>query len=228
MLENPFSRFSVATPPLLVFDLDGTLIDSLDGITRAANRVLDQHALPRITNDDIRRAIGDGARKLLERTMPELVGRLSVETVFGEFREVYLEESLRDPQLYSGALAFLDATAADHSLAVLTNKPLAISEAMLAALGIADRFAAVIAPENARAPKPDPAGFFGLLEQLKSTGDQSILFGDSTKDFAAGHGVGALTIGMRDGYYTPGEPDPDFWADDFSQIHHLWTQWRNS
>ncbi len=218
---NPFLPW----PRLLTFDLDGTLLDSLEGIADSANHVRKARGYSAIANDQVRAAIGDGAQVLVERTMGDILeSGLSLDTLYEQFREVYMEESLREPRFYPGAREFLDQTLPHHTLAVLTNKPLAISERMLDALGVTSHFVRILAPENSRAKKPDPGGMVGLLEDLDITPEEALLFGDSIKDFAAGKGAGVRTIGMREGYHTPGIPDPDFWADDFQQLRQLWQQ----
>ena len=217
--SNPF----ISERELLVFDLDGTLLDTLPDIIACVNHLRARYERVPLTSEDVRRAVGDGARVLLERTLGEvLADGKNPDRLFDEFLGIYRVESLRDPQFYPGAHEFLTLTEPDHVLAVLTNKPLAITEPLLDAVAITDLFASILAPENARARKPDPAGLEGLLEQLGVAPEDALLIGDSTKDFATGRAAGVVTVGMRGGYYNPGEPDPDFWAQDFDQLAELW------
>ena len=217
---NPF----VPRPALLVFDLDGTLLDSLPEITSSLNELRRQFERSELPAETVRRAIGDGALILLERTCPDILDAhadLTPALLFERFRQIYVDHSLQDPRYYPGAREFLELARAHCRLAVLTNKPEAVTGPLLARLEIEAWFVRVLCPENARARKPSPEGLRGLLEELGLSPSQAVFIGDSSKDFEAGRGAGVHTVGMRGGYGKPGGPEPDFWADDFATLLRL-------
>lgn len=212
---------------MIAFDLDGTLIDSLPEIAGSLNAVREECGLPPHALPVVQRAIGRGARVLLERTMHDgFAAGHSLDALYEILMKEY-RSRCTEPTLYPGAEAFLDWTSERHSLTILTNKPLEITQRTLEALGLADRFAAVICPENARAPKPDPAGLLGLLDERDVSPAEAILIGDSENDFAAGVAGDVFTIGMRGGYYHGGQPEPHRWVDGFEALLDLWQNWKS-
>jgi len=208
---------------LIVFDLDGTLIDSLPEIASGLNAVREKCGLPPHPLPVVQNAIGSGSRALLERTMADgIAAGHSLDKLQEWFMAEYRVRCSERPTFYPGADRFLEWAATRHSLAILTNKPLEITERTLDALAITDRFVAVVCPENARARKPDPRGLLGLLEEQGVAVGEAIFVGDSETDFGAGAAAKVFTIGMRGGYFHGGEPDPDLWVDSFEALLMLW------
>ncbi len=209
-------------PRLVVFDLDGTLVDSLPDIAASIARLRAAHGRGPRTADEVRAAIGAGSRILLERTCRDLYeGEAGFESLLGEFRRIYTAESVRAPRLYPGAAELLAATSGRALLAVLTNKPREITLPLLERLGIAGSFDRVVSPADARAVKPDPAPLRALLGELAVAASDALLVGDSVQDFAAGRAAGVFTVGMRGGYWQPGVPEPDRWVEDFAELGAL-------
>ncbi len=207
---------------LIAFDLDGTLIDSLPEIAAGVNAVRTRHGLPELSQSAVRAAIGSGAHALIERTMTDVVtADRTLEQLYDQFMAEYRVRCVH-PTLYPGAAKFLAYCAPRHTLAILTNKALEITHRTIDALALSTPFAAIVSPENARAAKPDPAGLLGLLEDLDVTPDEAIMIGDSENDFGAGIDAGVFTIGMRDGYYHGGQPEPDLWVDGFAALLDCW------
>ncbi len=230
MSAAPTNPFRVLDVRLVVFDLDGTLLDSLDDIAESVNSIRTDWNLPPLAGEQVMAGIGRGARHLVAQTIPEPIasGVIDLEALYAHFHAVYKRRSLERPRLYPGAREFLAALAPHCTLAVLTNKPREITEPLLERIAIARSFARVVTPENARGRKPDPGGLVDLLRDLCIAPRQSLLVGDSINDFAAGRGAGVFSIGMRCGYYQPGEPDPDLWVDDFAGLLELWNDARRA
>jgi len=210
---------------LLVFDLDGTLVDSLGDIASSVNAVRSAHRAGGLSLDVVREAVGAGARVLVERTMPEVIkAGTPVDALYGELLAQYRIHCVRDPALFPGARRFLGLAARQSvPLAVLTNKPLEIAELTLRAAGLRPLFVRVLAPENA-ARKPDPGGLLTLVGEFSLTPGDAILFGDSGIDFETGRNAGVFTIGLRGGYGKAGETSPDLWADHWDIVSAWWEE----
>lgn len=210
---------AIRSRQLLVFDLDGTLIDSLPEIRASVNAVRRERGLPERSAEDIRRGIGGGARVLLERTSADAYGNeAELDRLFDDLMKEYRVQCTAAPTPYPGVVNFLGrADEAGQKLALLTNKPLEITRSTLDALGWTDRFALVRCPENSPARKPAPGGLIDLMATLGARPPSTLMIGDSHNDFDAGRGAGVLTLGFRGGYHTP-ECRPDLWFDDWTRL----------
>jgi phosphoglycolate phosphatase len=180
---------------LAIFDLDGTLVDSVDDLAAAVNVALARVGLPPRSRDEVRGMIGNGARVLLERAVSPHAQLL--ETALAAWREHYAAHLLDSTRLYPGIAEAL--AGAGRALAVLTNKPGPMARQILEGLGVAGRFAAVVGGGDAAA-KPDPAGALELLRRLGARAEGAVLVGDSPVDAAtarnAGITVRAVTWGL--------------------------------
>lgn len=166
----------------VAFDLDGTLIDSRADLTSAVNHVMRTLGRPEIPPETLYRYVGNGARVLLERALgPDHQQHL--ERGFGLFMDYYGVHLLDATRPYPGmveALAALE-TRGVH-ISVLTNKPVALSRAILAGLDLAGRFVDVIGGDSLPTRKPDPAGLLQLGERTNTPRDRLLLVGDSNVD----------------------------------------------
>jgi phosphoglycolate phosphatase len=190
----------VSKAGLVVFDLDGTLIDSSDDLASTVNATLARvsPAAPPLSLEKIRSFVGHGARTLVERALEEAKLPQRAEDVLPLFLEVYRGHLLDRTRLYPGvaeALADLDG----YCLAVLSNKPGDMSRAILEGLGVAYRFARIWGPEDAGAKKPDPVGLRRLMEEAGAGRDETAMVGDSAVDVRTGRAAGVLTVGVSYG-----------------------------
>jgi len=176
---------------LVVFDLDGTLVDSSRDIASAANAALQRVApgTPEIPMPVVVSFVGEGARLLIERALSHAGLSLSADEVLPVFLDCYRERLLATTRLYDGVAEALPALH-DRTLAVLTNKPGALSRAILQGLGIASRFARIWGPEDVPARKPDPAGLLRLVAELGSRSEQAWMVGDSPVDVRTARAAG--------------------------------------
>ncbi len=170
---------------LAIFDLDGTLVDSVDDLAAAVNVALARVGLPPRGRDEVRGMIGNGARVLLERAVSPHAQLL--ETALAAWREHYAAHLLDSTRPYPGIAEAL--AGAGRALAVLTNKPGPMARQILEGLGLAGRFAAVVGGGDAAA-KPDPAGALGLLRRLGARAEDAVLVGDSPVDAATARNAG--------------------------------------
>ncbi|MFN0058893.1 MAG: HAD family hydrolase [Planctomycetota bacterium] len=211
---------------LFVFDLDGTLIDSLPQIAAAVQALRAKCKLARLSLDRVRSSIGEGARQMLVKCCADAISPTRDLTALYElYLEEYRRASAQPPQVFSGVREFLTAHAKRWQFAVLTNKPLEITRLALAAAELAGYFARVVCPENAAATKPHAAGLEALIAELGATRETTVFVGDSVTDFVTGAAAQVFTVGLRSGYYVPaaaGSPtaaQPDVWLEDFASLH---------
>jgi phosphoglycolate phosphatase len=181
---------------LVVFDLDGTLVDSAQDLATGINETLARVApgRPPLALDVVKAFVGDGAAVLVQRTLRHVGVELPKDEVLQVFLECYARHMLDTTRLYPGTLATLDLLA-DRTLAVLSNKPGGLCRALLAGLGAVSRFALVWGPDDAGGRKPDPRGLRRLLAHLGFAAAECALVGDSSADVAAGRAAGVRTIG---------------------------------
>lgn len=189
---------------LVVFDLDGTLIDSTGDLAAAVNRTLARVApgTAGLALSVVRRLVGNGARVLVERSLREAGVSASVDDTLAIFQDCYRSCLLDTTRLYAGVaegIALLD----DCSLAVLTNKSGDMSRTILAGLGIADRFARIYGGSDLPAPKPDPAGLRLVMHDLYAAPEETVLVGDLPVDVQTGRAACVWTVGVTYGF------DPD-------------------
>jgi phosphoglycolate phosphatase len=181
---------------LVVFDLDGTLVDSAQDLATGVNEALARVApgRPPIPIGVVKAFVGDGAAVLIARTLRHAGLALPAEEVLPVFLECYGRHMLDTTRLYPGVGETLDCLA-DRTLAVLSNKPGDASRALLGGLGVASRFVRIWGPDDAGARKPDPRGLRRLIAELGFAPGESAMVGDAGVDMAAGRAVGARTIG---------------------------------
>jgi phosphoglycolate phosphatase len=211
----------VAGLELVVFDLDGTLVDSSGDLAAAVRAALERMApgTPPLSLEQVRAFIGNGARALVERSLAAAGIRRSADDVLPVFLACYEERLLDTTLLYPGARAALDGLG-ETRLAVLTNKPGALSRRLLEGLGLTGRFERIVGGGDLPQHKPDPAGLRWIMEQLGAAAERSVMVGDSAVDVRTGRAAGVFTVGYRGGYDPEGlaaEP-PDLLLDDLAAL----------
>ncbi len=188
----------------IAFDLDGTLVDSAPDLVSSLNALLIEHGLPGLLFEDVMRMVGAGAWILVQRgfaAVGETLEESEKPRVFGRFLEIYTARIADQTRPYPGCLEALDALAdAGATLVVCTNKLTALSIALLDALGMTERFAAVIGPDSAPAAKPDARHLWTAIAAAGGPTDRAILVGDSGADFHAARNAGVPVILVPFGY----------------------------
>jgi phosphoglycolate phosphatase len=185
---------------LVVFDLDGTLVDSVADIASAVNRMLARIA-PRaapLPLPTVRSFVGDGARELISRVLARAEVDAPVDEALAVFLDSYRVGLLEKTRPYPGVVEGLQALC-DRPLAVLTNKPGDMSRAILTGLGLADRFFRIYGGGDVPGRKPDPAGLRLILEEIGASPAEALMVGDSAVDVRTARNAGTRVAGVAYG-----------------------------
>jgi len=214
--------YDQAVRPVLIFDLDGTLVDSKKDLTASVNHIRHQFDLPVLTEEEIARFIGNGALMLIRRALGSQATEPNVQVGLQMFLSYYRAHMLENTRLYPGVRETLDRLT-DCKLAVLTNKPVHFSCAMLDGLGIYRQFVSVYGGNSFDHKKPDPVGVYQILSDTKGQRERTWIVGDSAVDVLTGRNAGIRTCGVTYGYATETFKDapPDFLIDNFSDLEAL-------
>ena len=184
---------------LIVFDLDGTLVDSRRDLADAANALILERGGQPLPEEAVGRMVGEGARVLVERALT--AAGLTVDAVsLPRFLELYDERLLNTTVAYAGIPAVLEALAPQATLAVLTNKPLAPSLRILEALGLSRHIATTIGGDGPFPRKPDPASLQHLMKSLDASPRATAMVGDSWIDCETARQAGTAVCLARYGF----------------------------
>ncbi len=219
---------------LVVFDLDGTLIDSRLDLVHSVNAALRHIDRPELPDDVIASYVGDGAPILIQRALGgEATDEALVRKGLEFFLTYYREHKLDHTTVYSGmreALAAIkngsSAGNAERTLAVLSNKPVAPSRAIVEALGLGAFFAQVYGGNSFATKKPDPEGALRLLEESGVKPEQAVMVGDSHVDIRTGHNAGMHTVAVTYGFalHTLEACSPDVFVDSPFELQELFAR----
>jgi phosphoglycolate phosphatase len=209
---------------LVVFDLDGTLVDSSRDLATAVNVTLSRVApgTPPLSLEQVRAFVGDGAGVLMARTLARAGSTLRAEDVLPVFLDAYAGCLLYTTALYPGVRDALEGLQ-PRRLAVLSNKPGTMSRAILAGLGVADRFFRIYGGGDLATRKPDPGGLERLLEEAGLPREDAVLVGDSAVDVLTGRAAGVRTVGVSYGFDPEGvrRAGPDHLVDDLRELARI-------
>mgnify|MGYP000263824145 CR=1 FL=1 len=185
-------------PQGVVFDLDGTLVDSRRDIAVAANHALAACGFATLTHAELESYVGDGASLLLARAARIGVEHVLIEKLMAEFLDYYSAHPIDYTELMPGAREALAAL--DHyPLGLCTNKPRRTTEKVLEGLDLGGHFKSVVAGDDLPQKKPDPAMVRHSAELLGVPAAGLVMVGDGPQDILSGRGAGAFTVGVRGG-----------------------------
>jgi phosphoglycolate phosphatase len=192
------------TAPLVVFDLDGTLVDTAPDLVDTLNVILAREGLPPVPFDDARTMIGGGARAMLERGLRES-GRTSpkdlVDRLFGHFLEHYAAHVADRSRPFPGAEAALDGlAAAGFHVAICTNKLEWLTRKLLDELKLTRMFCAIVGQDTFGVAKPDPAILHRLMAGAGADPARTIMVGDSETDIRVARAAAVPVIAVDFGY----------------------------
>jgi phosphoglycolate phosphatase len=187
-------------PKLVVFDLDGTLIDSRHDLAETANQMLASYGAPPLEVDAVAGMVGDGARLLVRRALGAAGSSPDESEALGRFLALYDRQLLVHTRPYAGLVDLLAAVSRRAPLAVLTNKPAAPTERLLSAFGFAPSVRWTIGGDSGFPRKPDPAGLLWLVASANARPETTLLVGDSMVDVETGRRAGARVCVARYGF----------------------------
>ncbi|MHC5063388.1 MAG: HAD family hydrolase [Planctomycetota bacterium] len=204
--------------PAILFDLDGTLVDSLGDIAASANFVREQHGLESLAEHEVRRMVGDGAAKLLERALADLPGPVDHAAAMAVYVEHHLDQCTRLVQTYPGVTEHLRRwQAAGHPMAVVTNKPERFARQILDHLELDELLPVLIGGDSSPARKPSPIPIQAALERLGAGAEGAMMVGDGLQDIRAGKAAGlktaAVLFGFRDESTLRAEGADEYWRE---------------
>lgn len=213
---------------LIVFDLDGTLVDSRRDIATSVNELLERLGRPCLPPERIYGFIGNGVRRLLERSLGE-GSAAEIDRAVEAYLPIYRSHLFDTTRPYPGVVEALEALGPERVLAVLTNKPRAESEALLSGLGLRHFFRRVCGGEDFPERKPHPAGIHALLEETGIRAERALMVGDSRVDVetARNAGIPVCLVAYEANGLSDGEVAalaPDLVVDDLRQLVQLLTR----
>ncbi|HTV04538.1 MAG TPA: HAD-IA family hydrolase [Acidobacteriaceae bacterium] len=203
MLEvvNPIAAEAIK---LMVFDLDGTLIDSRRDLATAVNAMLGQMGRPALPEEVIAEYVGDGAGMLVRRALGDPDDGALIEEGLERFLGCYRTHMLDHTYVYDGVFAALDALktmpdGGERKYAVLTNKPVRPAQRICEALGLRGYFFEIYGGNSFATKKPDPEGLHALMREAGARPDQTVMVGDSVVDILTARNARTAVIGCRFG-----------------------------
>jgi phosphoglycolate phosphatase len=192
---------AAAATRLVLFDLDGTLVDTADDLAAALNRCQSLRGLPPTPPQELRPWTSHGARGLIQRGFGLEPADAGYEDLRAEFLDHYEQALCVHSRLYDGIEQTLAAIeASDRRWGVVTNKPARFTRPLLRALGLERRAACVVSGDTAARPKPDPAPILRALAECRCEASASLYVGDDLRDVQAGRAAGVGTVVAAYGY----------------------------
>ncbi len=189
---------------LVLFDLDGTLVDSAADLYRAMNLSLEKLGFATVTEAQVRVWVGKGAAKLCEAVLEHLFGHVSAqqqEQLLSTFVDVYAQELCVNTQVYEGVLPFLDyCQNHDIAMACVTNKPEHLAKGILDILQLSPYFKMVVGGDSLAERKPHPLPLLHCVQAQNTTTSATLMIGDSSNDVEAARRAGIDCIVVSYGY----------------------------
>ena len=212
MTNGPIDSFDA-----ILFDLDGTLVDTAPDMVAVLLGMQKDHDLPLLPYDLVRSHVSNGAVGLLRLAFPE-----ADDMLMNQLREEYLNRYENavcvDSRLFPGLSDLLDELdLLGRPWGVVTNKPMRMTDPLLAALGISTRAACSISGDTLPQRKPDPAPLLHASQLIGIATQKMVYVGDSVRDIEAGRAAGMFTIAASYGYI-PAEDDPETWEADLIAV----------
>lgn len=186
-----------------IFDLDGTLVNSLNDLADSVNAVLRVYGFPIHDLENYRYFVGDGSRKLIERVLPQ--GRAEdtafVDDFMAAYKEYYAAHLLDQTRPYDGVMDMLNGLRRRGiPMAVCTNKHQSAAEVIVEALFPSDTFCEVLGDQNGLPRKPNPHKVFHIMKNLGVRGVQTTYFGDTAVDMDTARNAGTYAVGVLWGF----------------------------
>lgn len=203
----------------VMFDLDGTLLDTAPDFVVVVNQLLSEENKPALAADTIRAGVSNGSKALIKLAFGIEESHEQFERLRQRLLELYLAHVAVYTKPFPGISALLDKLA-DNNIAwgIATNKPATYTLPLMAALNIQPAPVSVICPDHVSRSKPDPESLFLAGKQLNCLPEEIIYIGDHKRDIDCGKGAGSITIAAAYGYVDEGD-DPANWNADYCVNH---------
>jgi phosphoglycolate phosphatase len=222
--HRPFNPHDIK---LVIFDLDGTLIDSRLDLIHSINAMLKHLGRPELPGEVIASYVGDGAPTLVRRALGDGCDEAEMEQGLEHFLAYYRIHKLDHTHVYDGIQEMLTAIHTSNGIrrrmAVLTNKPVNPSRAIVEALGLGEFFTHVYGGNSFATKKPDPEGAQTILKETKTSPEEALMVGDSSIDVITGRNAGLWTCGVTYGFapHTLHDAAPDVILDKPHEVADL-------
>ena len=206
---------------LLIFDLDGTLIDSRLDLANAVNAMRSHLGMSVLAIEVVSSYVGNGAPLLVRRALGEQATETEVANALVFFMEYYAAHDLEHTTLYPGVRESLDRFRdAGKRMAVLSNKPAPMSREILEGLGVGSHFFRIFGGDSFEQKKPDPVGVETLMREAGVDRARTMMVGDSSVDLATAHNAGIASCGVTYGFKPESlkDPAPDLLVDRMEQL----------
>lgn len=207
----------------LLFDLDGTLLDTAPDFISAIQQMLLSRGWPPITDNELRNTVTNGSAGIIEKAFRIDQGDPQFKSLQDEFLALYFDNIADKTALFSGLQEVLD-NCKIHNIAwgIVTNKPWKYTQAVLDELNLSTQSATTICPDHVARPKPDPEGLLLACSELSLSPSDCVYIGDHIRDIQAGRSAGMQTIAAGWGYIDQSENIADWQADwTIEQSQHL-------
>lgn len=220
-----FSSFDLQLFDLLLFDLDGTLVDSAPDIAAAVDETLAARSWPAAGVERVRSWVGNGSRKLIERAVLFATNNSDaalLHAVHDEFLVHYAQHNGPETRIFSGALEFLlHCQHIGKKMACVTNKPEHLARTLLKHLDMEKYFSILIGGDTFPQRKPDPSALLYCCEKLNTPIERTLMIGDSETDVKSARNAGMKVLCVSYGYNHGGAvaaTNPDWLIDDFREL----------
>ncbi|SIT08646.1 HAD family hydrolase [Neptunomonas antarctica] len=206
-------------PEAVLFDLDGTLLDTAPDFHWVINQLLAEHNLPEQPYAELRKQVSNGANAMLKAAFHFSDEHTNLPALHLQMLDLYAQHVATDSQLFPGIANLLETLEANQiPWGIVTNKPARFTTPIMAELQLSQRCASVICPDHVSQTKPDPEALLLACHQIKTNPQHCIYIGDHKRDIEAGNRANMFTIGALYGYINKSDNPSDWHAN--SYVNH--------